>query len=678
MDLGLTITLTPEVVARLRQATYGPTTTATSTTDESKQSTRLEDDREATLPLNDSPYLPVLWIDVTRLVGYMTTTRDERHALHQHLCRALYGDDDSKPSCRDIAFTGVSNDVSMCNARLYSIPQCQAFEQRVQEMWDHGMARHDELPSLVVLIPTTNVNDDDENDNNSLSWTMGMEGPYMAMPYPRMVIDASGQEILETAHVWHTLCQSHHVSVVDRVLLYLRQCNRSLGWKYAIRHELIEMVASALPSPTEDSAVQWEEWNAWRTERRPAQLEQLYQVRETLVHRCELAQQWWSQLQDERDAQVAAVVRQRRIESGTLVGLEALDLNATVFSFPVYNSNTTQGVMDTNLLLGLRGDNDDECDEYADDYSRLSGYNGSDYSGSDAADNAVDDGSQQLDISHNDDDHLEALVPSSPVIMLNHHHINKQEVQLDLDHTAEAPTDIVNSNTNIVPTSTSKSTTAKERRRVAAQRRRHRLVETAKESRHQAQLEAAMQEEEALRESMTTTEMKLAQVMVEALTKRLEQVDVLLESLQEEVWQEEEEEADDECLDDNEQILGSDEKEEKEADDAVEIPDVGQFSLLDQILAMIFGSTSPSPGKSIEEHYIWLKSEHESIVKDWKEYFGSLPTLHNDNEREAMVEPETRETEQQSANLTTEQVNMLKVDLGIYDNEVDDWERSDE
>ena len=89
-------------------------------------------------------------------------------------------------------------------------------------------------------------------------------------------------------------------------------------------------------------------------------------------------------------------------------------------------------------------------------------------------------------------------------------------------------------------------------------------------------------EEERLEEALTSSEMRLCMALCSSLETKLSQVDDLLESLQEEEWQDEEE--------------------------GIIKPVVtsrsgaNQASLLDQILAMILGSTA-SPMDGSEEKF---------------------------------------------------------------------------
>lgn len=124
----------------------------------------------------------------------------------------------------------------------------------------------------------------------------------------------------------------------------------------------------------------------------------------------------------------------------------------------------------------------------------------------------------------------------------------------------------------------------------------------------------AMREEETMvREKLKTTDELMAEAMLLNLQKRLDEVDTLLETIQEEEWAEEDEEVEEQPHDLN------------DAEEATN--DWQEMTLLDQILAMILGALPMiySNAKTKEDHYLFIKKEHQSILDEWKETFGKLP-----------------------------------------------------
>mmetsp|Transcript_40953 Transcript_40953/g.49174 ORF Transcript_40953/g.49174 Transcript_40953/m.49174 type:complete len:859 (-) Transcript_40953:61-2637(-) len=152
----------------------------------------------------------------------------------------------------------------------------------------------------------------------------------------------------------------------------------------------------------------------------------------------------------------------------------------------------------------------------------------------------------------------------------------------------------------------------------------------------------------------TADEVRL-ETMVSAFSTKLERVDELLETLQEEEWADEEEEQEQGVsVKDSKQSLQN----EHDGDSCLN-DNIGQkkcMSLLDQILAMIMGSI-PRTGfcyetsqqketnlcyhdeyqvPSEEEHFINMKRKHETIVKEWIKEFGRLPKSYMVGQQKAI------------------------------------------
>ncbi|GAX26924.1 hypothetical protein FisN_9Lh224 [Fistulifera solaris] len=136
----------------------------------------------------------------------------------------------------------------------------------------------------------------------------------------------------------------------------------------------------------------------------------------------------------------------------------------------------------------------------------------------------------------------------------------------------------------------------------------------------------------------TTTELRRAQAASTVLREKLKNIDELLETLQDEEWAAEEEEED---------------EEEGEVEDVT--PDVNEFGLLDQILAMILGATD------LSSHEVFR--EHADIVQDWKAYFGRLPPSSVDSNKKTAPHKDPTEWKQT---------------LGIVDNFETDWDSEPE
>ena len=143
------------------------------------------------------------------------------------------------------------------------------------------------------------------------------------------------------------------------------------------------------------------------------------------------------------------------------------------------------------------------------------------------------------------------------------------------------------------------------------QRKTNRLEKAAQQS---SSRNAMTEEEAAVRARLKTTDELMAEAMLRNLQDRLDGVDNLLESIQEEEWADEEgaNEPDDQSLKDE---MGRPN------------PDPPGMTLLDRILAMILGALSQAytGATSKEEHFKFVKKEHDSIAAEWKRTFGRLP-----------------------------------------------------
>jgi hypothetical protein len=152
------------------------------------------------------------------------------------------------------------------------------------------------------------------------------------------------------------------------------------------------------------------------------------------------------------------------------------------------------------------------------------------------------------------------------------------------------------------------------------QRKMKRLERAAKQPNSQTDIakEVAM-----VRDKLKTTDELMAEAMLRSLQGRLDGVDNLLESLQEEEWADEE---------DAEQQQHDKDVSTKDAP-----ADPSEMSLLDGILAMILGAMSWtfSGASCAEEHYRFVKDEHKMIVNEWKETFGRLPKHHTVDDEDA-------------------------------------------
>jgi hypothetical protein len=582
--------------------------------DESSKEEEDDDDDNDELSLTPPVSLPVVLVDLERLVGYQPSSAEEVELLRAQVHTALWGSSDE-------AAVTVSNPQEQEGGDGEPEPDeddlqlASQFDERAANLFENGIARHSDtsqvLPNAELLPNADGTYDFD----NSLR--------FVSMEYPAYVCQGNGANppvVMNTARVWKLLLQPHSIAVVDRLLRHLCSCSRSLLWKDSMRVEVLNLAAFE-----EDFRIrrnQSSELNLWKTARRKEQLDKLYTVRETFEHQIEIARQRLVTLEKERDDKAALEIRRRRLERGEDLGLEAFDFASTVFAF-------TSGLGNGNML-GLDEEDEDDAldgnfdppDEERDDYSDEDGYE---------VDKSGDDG--------DDDDHDE---DADPVVA-------------------------VNSDVGNLPIP-SQGGQSKRRRQAAVRKRRHRLEEAAKEAEHRSKLDAAKEEEKHMREKCTTQELKMAVAVVHSLEGRMEEVEALLESLQDEEWVDEEEGVD------------SLTPEQRMAEGATgQQPKKDDLTLLDQILAMILGATLPPSGDiPIESHVQKLQDEHVAIVLTWKDHFGRLPPLatspaaasFGDTSESEMIQKVPIEQEE----IPGERTEAMRQIFGIVDNEIDDWE----
>ena len=313
------------------------------------------------------------------------------------------------------------------------------------------------------------------------------------------------------------------------------------------------------------------EVDQWRREKRPAELAKLYDVRETFVLKLDAARERCEAHKRDREVRVQRELQRRREKGIGTGGMAGLDWDGKVtFAF----EDDVDDVI--NSMMGGK---------QVDYKSDPSSGNQESFS-----DNENDADEESYESSGDDDDDKSALAETS------------QESKGTL---------------TIPPSNSTVMLDRKKRRTVLASTRMRRKIknenEKAKVNELRAKILAARDEESRIRETMINNDERMSVAIVLSLEKRLEQVDNLLETLQEEEWQDEEEYPSD----------TGEVSDEHSNHNIIEKPQ--KLSLLDQIMAMILGC-QPVEGKNKQEHFKCLKLEHENIVQEWQLFFGRLPS----------------------------------------------------
>jgi restriction endonuclease S subunit len=164
-------------------------------------------------------------------------------------------------------------------------------------------------------------------------------------------------------------------------------------------------------------------------------------------------------------------------------------------------------------------------------------------------------------------------------------------------------------------------------------------------------------------------ELRMATAMSLSLHSKLEKVDELLESIQEEQWADEE-------------AAGQD---DTSFDRPTDNNDQCGLSLLDQVLAMILGACPPPDGTALAEHICHLEKEHRSILEEWLTHFGRLPPALFGSEEAQQDDKEwvpNRERAEPIANESVQENHQspetLRAALGILNNNEHSWDTKDE
>ena len=619
--MGLSLKLSPDLVASLRgqqqqqQKKQEPVATNT--------------DFAAKQHAEEKP-LPAISIQVERLLGY-TPLQDELDSVRDQLVHAMwqrYRGQDYAPSTRDQNDENPSSALETLQDDDTSIPPPD-FDEHVLDLLQTGIAR---------WTPKAEV---DETSSSSATTILKLH-------YPPTVYSPTTETLEDTRKVYSELMR-HPLSFstaqetipdfVHKIYSYLKTTHRGLLWRRDMAQELHRILRQ--------EQTHWE-YQQWQESQLQDKLDNLYNVRETLLHQVDQQAGVVKDLESKRDKAVAEALTKQRAASSGKGGLQGFDMESTILSFPdefaLLGLSTDEAAFSDEEDWGLGEDDDD------------SGYGGNSSSDADSG-YGTDGAGEQSQASDEDKINLESNYPEAA--------IDTEDDKISGDDQEATP-------------STSLSLPFRKRKGRAKKKRQQQRT-ARKEQEHQRKLEQAKAEEEAMIKKLTSSEMIIAQTLLKALQEKMKTVDELVESLQEEAWAAEE---------DAEQALG-DSKDESGP----------SFSLLDQILAMILGGLPVKEGTTQVEHFQFIQREHQSIVEEWKEYFGRLPQAftpgaeEDDNEQDedksdgeelpnfaTMIDP--NEKEPSPPPLPVAEVPLSVEDqraaLGLVENDNDEWDASDD
>ena len=602
-----------------------------------------DDDDDDEISQSPPTSLPLLSIDLVELTGCTPSNAKEKTMLVEQVRGILVG-----PSC------AADTDEEETKTKEEE-PLWAQFNAKSVELFNMGAASHADT--------TMALGEDDLR-------LCHIEYPeFLPVPVPEQDNGEGATTVMPTSRIWKVLTSSHRIAPVDRILVHLSQTSRDLVWRYMMNQELRLLARSEQQEcDRRHRAAALEEWTSGG--RRKLELERLYQVRETFEYRLNAARKSLGEVVGRREDRVRSELARRReagISGGGVDGLDWAEGAATfVFGDEEQEQHSKlREIAPSSDLAPMTapyqdsyGDVDSD-DPYASSSNEESGYE-------------LDDEDSLADGESDVDEHSGPEEAKQP----------KSSEKL----------------------SQSRSEARAERRRIRAakssKRMRKKLALQEEEAKRRSMIEAAKAEERDIRRMCTQPEEELAKAVVDQLEERMAKIDALLEKIQDEEWAEEEGDGDVPSAIHRQEglqidVLYDDLDEERH-----------HRPLLDQILAMILGATRPSEGRTKEEHFRFIKDEHQSIVSGWWNYFGRLPPSLAEKEEAAAKEKQATNTpaETEETLLVAGALTALRFDddggapkqsslpdvsakqtpeamrsmLGIADNDGDDWDDVDD
>lgn len=608
--------------------------------------------------------LPIISIELARLVGYKPSTMEEVESIKKQLIEAMWmryksSNNNSNNNNNSENGSGEGKDDEEEAPPEEEPPP--DFDDQIKELLDSRVARFG-CPDAGYSEETDATADNEPSQGNTVHGSIDspVEPPFsfLEISYPSRVLPplshpstqvqtATAGALQDTAVLWKEIrslayALDHHGSSEEEIAFWyhlsdhLEHTGRMLSWKHGMALELKDLLFRENLHKNHQ---------LWVREQRTAKLEQLYQVRETLVHRKEVAQDDYDRLVQTkntlilRDMNLYDHACKRKNKSANGDNANSL-FGGSGLSFPeefelmgllpkdsqLYEEEDWGGTLDDEDDFDYY--NSDYSNDYSDDYSDLSGFSGDEEGGG--------------------DDHEELDSPRLPIAPLPEpanlestadHPKDKDDAlaeapataaPLELDGVGREPPTALGSTS--VPKPFLKRNRARRKKKARAQKKRELAAAKRKEEREQRRAHEAL-----LEAQHTTNELVLAQTLLEALAKKVRDVEDLLENLQDEEWAAEEE------AEKKEQQQQQQEQQDSDSNDT------NKLSLLDQILAMILGALPMQVGSTDKEgHFRYVKEEHEFIVEGWKKYFGRLPPAHVPGAKPTPAEPNERENEFQT------------------------------
>ncbi|KAL7449849.1 hypothetical protein ACHAWC_001859, partial [Mediolabrus comicus] len=521
---------------------------------------------ENDVPLDPPPEsVPLVLVDLEMLCGCVPYDEEEKEVVVSQVIEMLLGsvpeevDNDDQEQCEDNN-KSQSSQQDLTKGDGLSLH----FDERVSELFETGVAMHvDSMMRVAMACVDAEKKVANKVEATTSTAVVGKREkvhPFTLIPYPEFLSSEMSPSSRSTMRLWKLLNNTHQSPLLNRIFHHLRNTSRSLIWKADMYQELCRLANQEYKARIKRE--QMTEYSQWKETVRKERLEKLYDVRETFQLRVDVARRKHEAFVEERELRVERELKRRGLYQYRITSQKHSEDNSNEEE-EYYDEDGWGGAIKEEEIFG--GEIDDIEDGKQDDGDEWSPL------GLNIAINrvgSIKDGRDSVQNVKQEDGKLKHLEPIT--------HSDNQSRKTERRQKLKDQTTAVNN-------------TFFEKK------------------------------EAAIREALKTNDERIAEAVLANLEDKLNKVDELLESLQEEEWADEEE--------DNEvtkPLLDANNGKIQASDD---LGDQSEMTLLDQILAMILGGLSKesSGAPDDKEHFSFVKREHASIVSSWKETFGRLP-----------------------------------------------------
>lgn len=652
-----------------------------------------DDDEESVLSLTAPETKPIIIVNFEKLCGFTPPNEEEAHILKTQIFAELLGKKTQKDNKannekeNDNLGDGLSLEFVERSTSLFE--SGSAIHASIQNYNNDDDDKNKKKKTVIDLLNEydtenhqTNLLNTEKTDNKDSNEILLR---YCIIPYPEFIFynnnnnnknKAENDSVISVEQAWKTLLKKSSPTsspssppVIHKIMTLLKDTSRSLIWKYEMCSELSRIQKEEFHRKTKRE--QQKALKQWKQITRPNQLEQLYKVRETFELQKEKAYERLLDFQYERDVKVKEQMRLFYKQNKNNVMNNKGEHHQEDVDDVMLEMGDGKLIQTSANITSL--DDDDDMFQYASSDQDDDDYLHQDVISQDDEDSEYHESfgeSTDNDDDNDDDDSIDSLKHSQSQ--------TKDQSQV------------------LIPTlpSTTHSKARLQRRKLKLKKKRKLQLFQQKQQQKQFFREQAKQHKIKLEEQNTSTQMKMAQMIHFTLSTKLNKIDELLESLQEEEWEDEEQKEIQELKkkkkmdtinDDDYNYNTSSSDDEDDNDDE-------EFSLLDAILAMILGGLPRKASFTQQDHFQMIQQTHYDIIEEWKETFGKLPRnptssatgsaenkQKKKNTKNTTIENDLSLQFQQNVTLNhndmgKESLQAKRSALGIFDNDADDWD----